>query len=59
MTREEAYAELLARLEHDVQIEHMDYCIGEDRVRDLLERFRTNEPVHIDLTPEAVEALKT
>jgi hypothetical protein len=54
LNRNEAYAELVARLDHDVNVEHQDYCIGEDKTRDLFERFRRNDPVRMDLTEAQV-----
>jgi hypothetical protein len=44
MTREEAYAELLARLERDLE-NCVDYCIGEKPLRKLLVAFLRDEPI--------------
>ena len=58
MTRDEAYAELVARLNHDIVTSGRDYCEGEDRqVRRLLERFKRNDPVTVNLTAVAAQAV--
>jgi len=51
MTREEAYTELLSRLELDLA-NHIDYCIGEKPLRALLGAFKNNDPLPIQYCNE-------
>ena len=42
MTRDEAYDELVARLDRDIE-NYVDYCIGEEPLRKLLAAFKANK----------------
>ena len=44
MTREDAYNELIQRLERDLK-NHVDYCIGEKPLRALLRNFLLQTPI--------------
>jgi hypothetical protein len=45
MTRDEAAAEILQRIDADQKANITDYCIGEAAIKKVLEQFKVNAPI--------------